>query len=485
MEAPASVPQQNAKHAEFRYHAPLPFQPPLGLLNLRYAGRCSRNDIRSAAHKSKFHKLARGTKEGSGSVFLTHHKAQGRSQTHGPPTEYSFTFHGDGALEVSQGLFAAFEAFCVQDQSVNREYEWFHYFDSIRVNFLDFLWGQYFVQPSASMLLLKGMAFLKATCLLEDAGWMDPHSDEDKRRAIGEFITSSSLAMKVVGVDKQCAHFCFPQPIVVTDDAKIHTYRDLRATVDNRSHRLITATLVLNDDSEIMLSATDALVLVVSYAGLILHPQIHSQANFAVDLDHSDKFLKKKSVVTALFNSYGNTNTWLFPWGLPVNDGSFQKQIFDHANRLGVGPEPGNTPCPHSPHLQALSQHSPYVRWVLSCRASFMQIMRKPEHRKLLRNIDVDAMFQEMVMHSLDHAQFANLIDPRMIDRYKTQFPSMAVGAQISRAGFTERLPGLLFPTLLKDVKHPLYRQLYAAAKELDEKLNQHFADEIECCVVR
>ena len=199
---------------------------------------------------------------------------------------------------------------------------------------------------------------------------------------------------------------------------------------------------MLNDDSEIMLSATDALVLVVSYAGLILHPQIHSQANFAVDLDHSNKFLKKKSVVTALFNSYGNTNTWLFPWGLPVNDGSFQQQIFDHANRLGIGPEPGNTPCPHSPHLQALSQHS------------------------------------EMVMHSLDHAQFANLIDPRMIDSSKTQFASMAVGAQISRAGFTERLPGLLFPTLLKDVKHPLYQQLYAAAKELDEKLNQRFADE-------
>ena len=39
----------------------------------------------------------------------------------------------------------------------------------------------------------------------------------------------------------------------------------------------------------------------------------HSQANFAVDLDHSDKFLKKKSVVTALFNSYGT-------WGLPVNN---------------------------------------------------------------------------------------------------------------------------------------------------------------------
>ena len=166
---------------------------------------------------------------------------------------------------------------------------------------------------------------------------------------------------------------------------------------------------MLSNDSEIVLSATDALVLVVSYAGLILHPQIHSQGNFAVDLDHSDKFLKKKVVVTALFNSYGNTNTWLFPWGLPVNDGSFQQQIFDHANRLGVGPEPGNTLCPHSPHLQALSQHSPYVHWVVSCRASFMNIMRKREHRELLRNINVDAMFQEMVMHLLDHAQFAKI----------------------------------------------------------------------------
>ena len=387
------------------------------------------------------------------------------------------------------------------EEEPNYEYEWFNYFDNIYLPFDAFMWGQFFLQIPASLLLLKGMVMLHGRDLV---GCGD-YSDEDCRMTVAKLCLTTSLAKDIQKIEKNSQDqdiltFYFREPVITTDTSRhYHTHLTVKINcTDTRHPVMLEATLGPQkspkgvDSSDENLSGRDALILVSAHAGLINHPQIHSQANFATNLDHEDDFVRRMSIITVLFNSYGNASTWLGSWGLPVNtDGGFQKPVFDHANRLGVGRDRGGFPCPHSPALKGLKEYSPYVKFVLAIRIKFMKLAKSKKHEDFMKGMEPDALFQTTVMHSLDHANFEAIFDPLMVDPSKTnKYSSMAVALQVARAGFTERLPGLslMVPTLLKDApKDSFYQELYHAAKRVQTEcgLTEDFADEIECCVVR
>ena len=379
------------------------------------------------------------------------------------------------------------------EEEPNCKYDFFGYFDNIHLTLPQFMWGQYVLQIPASLLLLKGMVILDGRRL---AGCGN-YSDEDCKMAVAKLILNTSLAKDIRKIKNNILTFRLREPVITTDTSR-HYHTNLTVKIDCTDPRhpvMLEAILGPEkgvDSSHKKLSGRDALILVSAYAGLINHPQIHSQANFATNLDHEDPFVRMMSCCTVLFNSYGNASTWLWSWGLPVNtDGGFQKPVFDHANRLGVGLERGGSPCPHSPCLDGLKKYSSYVRFVLAIRIEFMKLARSKKHKKFMKGVVPDALFQSTVMHSLDHANFEAIFDPLMVDPSKTnEYSSMARALQVARAGFTERLPGLslMVPTLLKDApKGSFYQELYHAAKRVQEQcdLDENFADEIECCVVR
>jgi len=152
---------------------------------------------------------------------------------------------------------------------------------------------------------------------------------------------------------------------------------------------------------------------------------------------------------------------------------NYQKKMFDHANRLGV---------PDHKHLIQLEKYavSDYLTFLVKLRPEFMKMYKKFSESEIFPHIDAEALWLATVMHSMDHSQLSDKIDPLILDG-ETAYPEMASATQVIIAGFTDELPGLLFPTKFRDSPLKFFQAVYKKAVEI----NPRFAEVLETCVVR
>ena len=199
---------------------------------------------------------------------------------------------------------------------------WHDFFDHQWMSWPDFLWGQFFMQPNANWLMVMGVGILCFRRLTSNFVF----TDEQIRAKVVDFILGSCMAINVkelIEIDKIMevwqATFEYPGPIIVRSEGvffKKMLKVVIKIDLKSKAKTLINAFL---DDVEVT-HPRDILVLVLGY-GLVTHSQMHSHANWAINLKHPDEIVRRSSLVTALMNFYGNTENWFGAYGLAPASG--------------------------------------------------------------------------------------------------------------------------------------------------------------------
>jgi len=149
-----------------------------------------------------------------------------------------------------------------------------------------------------------------------------------------------------------------------------------------------TLNIELDLEGKVMLGArfedkdvapSDTLILLAIALATQIHPQVHAYANWGVNFNHSDAFLRRTSVITVMFNSFGQRG--LPEWFDCLNlVGLFQYWQGKHL--VGSEAEPGaldrvrqGCPCHHN--IRELQKYSPYIDFMMRVRSFFMRQFTK------------------------------------------------------------------------------------------------------------
>ena len=131
------------------------------------------------------------------------------------------------------------------------------------------------------------------------------------------------------------------------------------------------------------------------------HPVIHSYANWGINPDISNEFLRRMALCTMIYNSMGvnqfRTATASFK----------QLGLFKHITpkMLELVTHHGSYTVPKHNHKNwlMLQQLSEFVKFILDMRGVFMVEFAK--YKQDFVGIDQEAIFLGTVVHSVDHLQ--------------------------------------------------------------------------------
>lgn len=207
-------------------------------------------------------------------------------------------------------------------------------------------------------------------------------------------------------------------------------------------------------------------------------------ANWGINLDDSlngvNPFLRRNSVVTAMYNFFGKTvfSTFFNDWvdqGLLSNGWAAKHepllQSFNHGIEANV--------VQHS-NIDGLAKYSRLVKFIIKVRAIFLAEFHK--HKDLFPGVDGEAMFVGTVIHSLDHTLMDwNLKDALFLDTEDTRFGKMAEMGQVVKAGFVSDIKGLYFHKRFKNSGHPFFDAVYEKAAKIDKLLADNMVSTTLC----
>lgn len=346
--------------------------------------------------------------------------------------------------------------------------------DHIRIKFLDYLWASAFVGPNAVLLWITGIIRLLVRQMLHKWGWISPKAC-DPRHVVGRLVLESMEAMHFACEREEngckIATFCWPNFPLLNNDGTV-TYADLFSIDINLTTKLMVKAQL--DDRT--LTAWDAITLVFFHSSFVGHPKIHAYANWGVNDSIPDRFIRRMSAITIVYNYYGYTvfkrlaALW-YRIGICRHNYYNIEEVINHGMKEGV--------LQHS-NLRRFVQHSSLVNFVMKIRNGFMNAFRK--YRDELHGIDGEALFIGTILHSLDHCFLVwNLEDPLWLDIESKDFGAMAELNRFARVGFTPDLPALLFATRYKDAPHPFHQEVYKHAARIDKNL----ADHMDACIIK
>jgi len=208
------------------------------------------------------------------------------------------------------------------------------------------------------------------------------------------------------------------------------------------------------------------------------HPQVHAYANWSVNPESRNPFVRRISLITISYNHSGRSG---FPslLQLLVDLGLYKFSTYEAIDSLSTSRVPDNAPF-HN-HLMKIAHVSPYIAFIGRLRGFFLAEFEK--YKTDFAGIDGEAFFISTVLHSTEHANAAYFVDDFALTwknpRYRANFES----ASLSRTGLTTQLT-LALPfndPRFKYAEHPLFQRVYAYAKTLDARL----ADEMEAAIIR
>lgn len=359
--------------------------------------------------------------------------------------------------------------------------------DHIYLSFEDYLWGKTFV----GLPLLYGFLFggpesngfiwIQLREKLEEAGWLQPVPPRDQRYICADMLLGTQLAVYYVGSVEQDdgtvkGWFQIPDAAYLTLDSTVQ-YGMLNVELDLKDKVLIRASL---NDSD--LAPSDTLILLWLALATQIHPQVHAYANWGVNLHSRNPFLRRMSVITVMFNSFGQRG--LPEWFDCLHLAGFFK-FWQGKHLVGSEAQPGaldrvRQGCPVHRNIHELQKYSPYIDFVMKVRSVFMKQFAK--HRADFVGVDKEGLFIGTVLHSLDHCQGLSLCT--YSDLTCTN-PEMRANLELMRSvqeAFLDRhYHKIMYEVRFKDAPHPLFLSTYKFAAGINAK----WADNLECTVAR
>lgn len=349
-----------------------------------------------------------------------------------------------------------------------------HDMNHIRVSFWDYVWASFFVAPNAILLWVSGILLLLVRQALHRCGLLSPKS-HDPSHVVGKLLLESMEVLQFTCQREEqgeiIATFCWTN-FPMLDKNGFYKVADLFSVDVN----LNTTTMTKAKLDDNYLTPKEAMILIWFHTISAGHVKLHAYANWGINNSICDRFVRRMSVVTVVYNYYGYTAfkklTALWKYcGLCRHDFCNITEVFNHGLEAGVG----------SHHkLRRLMKYSRLVDFLMKARKGFMKAFDR--YRESLHGIDGEAMFIGTILHSLDHTLAErNLEDPLWLDTESEEYGVMAELGRFVRVGFVEDLPGLLFHIRYKDSPHPFYQEVYRYAAGIDQDLAGH----MDACIVK
>ena len=254
----------------------------------------------------------------------------------------------------------------------------------VRLSLAQYVWGAHFVAVPSILLLVVGFAQLLLATLLRRLRLLRRPTDAELHSTACDLLLESSLAIQFQvlraeesgGRRDEVGSFVWtPFPFMV-DDAETGDVAPagregtlFSVDVDLTRRKILKATL-----NEERLGLADLVALLAHALAADQHPKVHAYANWAIDPDDGvgHLYLRRMSVVTALYNHFGKANA---PWimGLLLSKGAARELDAVFEASLAV------TPPPHA-EVRRLVAHSRLVRFIVRLRVPFMRCF--DEHRE-------------------------------------------------------------------------------------------------------
>ena len=332
--------------------------------------------------------------------------------------------------------------------------------DHLYVSFPQFLIGFYLLVPNAMLLWMGGSLRLVLRQQLLKLGLLKVMPC-DYAATVANLCLNATEALHVTRIiDNHMAEFCWEDISYMGMDARCQTLASFRILIDLNNRRMVGATV----DGEAV-SASQALTLLWFHNAFSTHVQLHSMANWGIATRPvPDRQLAWLQTATVLYNFYGFTTfartitRFLAATGLTARDYSDVRTALCRAAAVGV---PSHGP------LRELAAHSRFVHFMLRVRAKFLREFAR--HAADFPGADGEALFLGTVMHSLDHVMMgANLPEPLWLDVGDARFGATAELMRHVLVGIVPDLPGPLFRRRCRDMRHPLFRDVFEFAEEID-----------------
>mmetsp|Transcript_65540 Transcript_65540/g.166040 ORF Transcript_65540/g.166040 Transcript_65540/m.166040 type:complete len:517 (-) Transcript_65540:186-1736(-) len=353
-------------------------------------------------------------------------------------------------------------------------------FDHVHLTWWSFLWGSYFVEIPAALQVIAGMFMVTVRGHLSRMGLMKPRPC-DPAKVVGELLLETMQAVHMVSMDVQAgrdiAHFVWVDLCFLGSNSDMVIAPEVIVDVDVNARLMTGAEIRWLSGKKQLISATQAITLISCNTIMSNHVTIHASANWGLNPEAKDPFVKQNAIVTVIYNYFGargfsEVRGLLYNLGLvSVEHSKGFLDSLDHSMKKGV-----------PPHKQVvdLLPYSDVVTFVVKARRHFLTLF--DQYKNYLEDIDGEAMFIGTVLHSLDHSLWCKVIgDPLWFDVKDPVFGKSADLMRITRAGFADDLPAVLFTKKYRDASHPFYKTFY----EKVVKINKELADMMDTCIIK
>jgi len=348
--------------------------------------------------------------------------------------------------------------------------------DHLYMSFTEYLWLTWHLTPPVFGLILfggpktNGIFGILWMNIVEWLGLFTKNSPDVVERKLVDLILGTSIVTWITDIthneDEIIGNLLIPQAMHVFCNKTV-TAGDFKIRIDIQKGKILACTF-LNKNLELGDALTLTFMALVGHT----HPVIHSYANWGINPDSNDKFLRRMAICTIKYNNMGMT--------------SYPKTV-DILRRLGVLKYATYDVCclsihqgPHTvpPHtnLFHLAEHSEFVEFIVKVRRFFLSEFMKHKHD--FPGIDGEALFIGTVLHSVDHCQAAHLVDITDF-RGSEYFLASREVATVVLSCFTDQHYFALFERRMSHAPHPFYRRVY----EFAATINTRMADCLECTI--
>lgn len=348
--------------------------------------------------------------------------------------------------------------------------------DHVYLSLWDFLWCAWFVFPPMILNILfggpcsSGLAGIVVARLRQKFGIYGQITEVEAEGVLVDWVTSNSMIMWTTRIedtpDMVQLWITIPDATHIRTDSHVET-GNLSAHLDVTNRRVVECTFRGKS-----VGKHDALVLWAIAGAGITHPLIHAFANWGINPEASNSFIRRMAIITIKYNNVGVRGVprlfELLRWAGLVK--YINRDVTRLATHVGYVP-----PSHHL--LRSLQKHFPFVAFMVKVRHYFLSQFKK--YQSDFDFIDGEALFLGTVMHSIDHRQATHYIKIKHLQSDDPAFDADHEFAMFTLNCMTDKPPGRLFEARFSHAPHKLFRDTYEFAVQLDRRL----AGYMEACI--
>jgi len=269
--------------------------------------------------------------------------------------------------------------------------------DHVYLPLWDFLWGYLMIVPSTALLLVSGVAKMTFR------RWFKANGIIKGRPAVMEvtvakLVLETTLATYLLESEEDengnmVGRFVWVDvPLLFAGD-KMRVFERLTVLIDLTNRRWRSTQLLGHGP----VSASDTLCLMGFILVIPTHVKLHSYANWAVDLESENAFVRRMSVVSVIYNYFGfssftGTMAWFRKAGLTSSAYAEVKKCIVKGIDNGMH---------YHAAIRSLATCSDFVNFIVQIRGKFLQCFTK--YTEDFPSTSGEALFVGTVLHGLDH----------------------------------------------------------------------------------